>query len=289
MSIVDGEVRFDPGSSYDHLALGETAAVVIGYTVEDAGGLAGTGRLTLTVTGANDGPTVAAALADQAATEDAGFSFQVPAGSFADLDAADTLTYSATLADGSALPAWLAFDAATRTFSGTPGNGDVGSLDVRVTAADPHGGSVDDTFTLTTANTNDAPDDLTLDGGRVEENAATGTVVGSAAGATPMPWPTPSPTASPTTPADASRSTPTAARSLSRTARCSTTRRRTPTRSRSPSPMRPAPATTKPSPSGSATSTRRRTTSRLPAHRPRPRPRRTRSTTRPAIRPGAMA
>ena len=64
------------------------------------------------------------------------FSFTVPAGSFADIDAGDTLSYSATLADGGALPAWLSFDAATQTFSGTPGNADVGSLSVRVTATD---------------------------------------------------------------------------------------------------------------------------------------------------------
>ena len=55
------------------------------------------------------------------------FTFTVPAGSFADVDAGDTLSYSATLVSGAALPAWLSFDAATRTFSGTPANADVGS------------------------------------------------------------------------------------------------------------------------------------------------------------------
>ena len=104
----------------------------------------------MTVTGTNDGPVVSSSLADQSATEDASFSYQIPAGSFDDLDTSDTLTYTATLADGSALPGWLSFDASTRTFSGTPENGDVGSLDVRVTATDPHGSSVDDVFTLTT-------------------------------------------------------------------------------------------------------------------------------------------
>ena len=34
------------------------------------------------------------------------------------------------------LGAWLSFDAATRTFSGTPGNADVGVVSVRVKAAD---------------------------------------------------------------------------------------------------------------------------------------------------------
>ncbi|MEZ5931521.1 MAG: putative Ig domain-containing protein [Alphaproteobacteria bacterium] len=182
VSIVDGQVHYEPGSSYDHLAVGETATVTIDYVVADAGGLSDSGRLTLTVTGANDGPTVSAALADQAASEDAAFSFQIPADAFSDLDASDVLTYSATLADGSALPDWLSFDADTRTFSGTPANGDVGALDIRVTAADPHGSSVTDTFSVTTANSNDAPDDLTLSNAGVAENAADGTVVGTAAG-----------------------------------------------------------------------------------------------------------
>ncbi len=37
---------------------------------------------------------------------------------FSDVDVGDTLTYSATLADGTPLPSWLSFDAATQTFSG---------------------------------------------------------------------------------------------------------------------------------------------------------------------------
>ena len=179
-AIVGGEVQFDPGSSYDHLAAGETATVLIDYTVEDDAGASDTGRLTLTVTGSNDGPTVTAPIADQAATEDTAFSYQVPEGTFDDLDAADTLSYTATLADGSPLPAWLSFDPASRTFSGTPDNGDVADISVSVTATDDHGASVTDTFEIATANTNDAPDDLALSSAAVDENAASGTVVGTA-------------------------------------------------------------------------------------------------------------
>jgi Ca2+-binding RTX toxin-like protein len=62
------------------------------------------------------------------------------------------------LADGSALPSWLSFDAATGTFSGTPTNGDVGTVSVRVTALDGGGASVSDTFDIAVANTNDAPE-----------------------------------------------------------------------------------------------------------------------------------
>jgi uncharacterized delta-60 repeat protein len=106
---------------------------------------------------ANRAPTVAHALADQSAGKGQAFSFQVPADAFADADSGDVLSYTATLADGSALPAWLSFNAATRTFSGTPAQGDVGSLDVKVTATDPAKANVSDTFALTVANTNTPP------------------------------------------------------------------------------------------------------------------------------------
>jgi hypothetical protein len=105
----------------------------------------------------NNVPVVNSAINDQTATEDAAFSFQFAADTFTDADPTDTLTYTSTLSDGSALPAWLSFDAATRTFSGTPANADVGTITVRVTASDGNGGTVTDDFTLTISNTNDDP------------------------------------------------------------------------------------------------------------------------------------
>ncbi|MGI9450831.1 MAG: cadherin domain-containing protein, partial [Geminicoccaceae bacterium] len=182
VSIINDQLVFDPGSSYDHLAVGETAVVEVAYTAEDSGGLTDTGIATITITGTNDEPVLSSALADQAATEDAVFSFAVPADAFSDVDASDGLTYTATLADGSALPAWLTFDARTKTFSGTPENGDVGDIRITVTATDAHGASATDSFEISTANTNDGPDDLTMKGGLVEENAAGGTVVGQVSG-----------------------------------------------------------------------------------------------------------
>jgi uncharacterized delta-60 repeat protein len=89
--------------------------------------------------------------------EDRAFSVALPPNIFSDQDAGDTLTYSATKSDGSALPGWLSFNGSTRTFSGTPGDNDVGILNVRVTATDTGGLSASDTFTLTVANVNDAP------------------------------------------------------------------------------------------------------------------------------------
>ncbi|WP_201799714.1 putative Ig domain-containing protein, partial [Nostoc sp. PCC 7120 = FACHB-418] len=99
----------------------------------------------------NQAPTVANAIADQIINEDANFTFVIPANTFVDADAGDVLTYSTTL------PSWLTFNATTRTFSGTPGNSNVGTVNITVIATDSTGASVDDSFTLTVANTNDAP------------------------------------------------------------------------------------------------------------------------------------
>ena len=109
-------------------------------TATDTGNLSVSDSFTLTVNNVNEAPTVAAPLANQQATEDAPFSLVVPTGTFADVDPGDTLTYSATLADGAALPTWLSFDPTTRTLSGTPLNSDVGTLAITVTATD-HGSS----------------------------------------------------------------------------------------------------------------------------------------------------
>src|SRR5574340_817028 len=108
--------------------------IALGYTATD--GMAGASSvLEVFLSGANDAPILVAPLADQDFTFNKHFSWQMPDGSFADIDQGDTLDYAATLADGSALPDWLKFDAATRTFSGeTPK--ETGFVDVRVTATD---------------------------------------------------------------------------------------------------------------------------------------------------------
>ena len=96
--------------------------------------------MTITVTAVNDAPTVATAMTDQPATVGTAFSYAFPANTFSDADTADTLTYTATKADDTALPAWLSFDAATRTFSGTPQAADVATVSIKVTVSDGNGG-----------------------------------------------------------------------------------------------------------------------------------------------------
>lgn len=126
-----------------------------GYTVSD--GIAGVvATLEITVAGANDAPMIATALSDQSVSANTAYSWQVPANSFIDPDYGDVLVYSVTLADGSALPSWLAFDAATQTFSGRVPRDAAGSLDISVTATDGVAGqsgnlSASDVFSLSFA------------------------------------------------------------------------------------------------------------------------------------------
>ena len=135
----------------------DVGSLEVRVTVTDSGSLSASQDFTLTVNNVNDAPTEGTAIADQTANEDAAFSFTFAQDAFADEDEGEILTYSATLADGSALPSWLSFDGATRTFSGTPANEDVGSLEVRVTATDSSSESASQDFTLSVNNVNDAP------------------------------------------------------------------------------------------------------------------------------------
>jgi hypothetical protein len=132
-----------------NLSLKVTATDNAGASVSNTFGLA--------IANTNDAPIVQNAIADQNAIEDSAFSFIVPANTFSDADLGDTLTYSVTLANSNPLPTWLNFNPTTRTFSGTPTNGDVGNLSLKVTATDIAGASVSSSFGLAIANTNDVP------------------------------------------------------------------------------------------------------------------------------------
>ncbi len=132
----------------------ETLTLTVSPMASYALGTANT-NATITIVD-NRAPIVANAIADQSVDQDASFNFQFAANAFSDPDG-NSLTYTATLANGSALPSWLTFNAADRRFTGTPGNDDVGNLSIRVTATDPYNASVSDVFTLGVVNINDPP------------------------------------------------------------------------------------------------------------------------------------
>ncbi|MEA3064098.1 MAG: hypothetical protein QOJ27_533, partial [Sphingomonadales bacterium] len=55
-SIVGNQVQWNPGTAFDHLALGTTETVVVSYTITDEHGATSSSTVNITVTGTNDGP-----------------------------------------------------------------------------------------------------------------------------------------------------------------------------------------------------------------------------------------
>ena len=104
------------------------SAITVKVTATDGSSATVSDTFSITVDNTNDDPTLANAIADQSVNEDSALSYTVPANTFADVDAGDSLTYAATLSDGSALPSWLSFNTSTRVFSGTPLNANVGAI-----------------------------------------------------------------------------------------------------------------------------------------------------------------
>lgn len=96
----------------------------------------------------NEAP-ISQTIAAQTATEARAFKFTYAANTFVDPNALDKITITATLANGDPLPSWLTFNAATRTFSGTPDYTNIGAISIRVTATDREGETAVSNFTLT--------------------------------------------------------------------------------------------------------------------------------------------
>jgi alpha-tubulin suppressor-like RCC1 family protein len=102
------------------------------FQVNDGMTSSNTATVTVNVGAVNDAP-VAPALGDIQFRVDKANAAVIPA--FVDVDG-DPLTYAAALDGGAALPAWLNFNGATRTFSGVPTEADMGDYVIRVTASD---------------------------------------------------------------------------------------------------------------------------------------------------------
>ncbi|WP_413700511.1 putative Ig domain-containing protein [Psychromonas sp. KJ10-10] len=139
------------------------------------GGTPASDSFDIVISNVNDNPTQENEISDQNANEDVLFTFTFAENTFNDVDSSDSLTYSAQLEGGSALPTWLNFDSSTRTFSGTPANDDVGSLSIEVIADDGQGGTTATaSFNLAIANTNDAPaGGITINGSAIENQTLT--------------------------------------------------------------------------------------------------------------------
>ncbi len=156
----DGSFSFDPDGDFEDLAVGETRDVTFVYEVTDADGDTDQATVTITVTGANDAPTLAIGTGD--AVED-GPSIDVDLSALGDdIDSDDdgtTLSYAITgaVSEGSA-----SISGTTLTFD--PGSdfqdlalNETRDVVIQVTATDAHGATAVNDVTVTVTGTNDAP------------------------------------------------------------------------------------------------------------------------------------
>jgi hypothetical protein len=126
----------------------DVGVTTIKVTATDSLGGANSTSFTLEVKALpNTAPVVSRPQADQTTMVNQAWSYTVPANTFSDAEGGP-LSYNATLESG-ALPAWLSFNVATGSFSGTPPMNLWGNvIQIKVTATDPGGLSTTNTFSL---------------------------------------------------------------------------------------------------------------------------------------------
>ena len=141
-------LQFDPatGRIFGTPGFTSSGTYALKSIATDGGQLSASSSFTVKVADTNRAPVVSLPLADQSATEGAAFSFVLPGATFADPDAADSGTVSV-----SGLPSWLAFSAASGTFSGTPAASEVGVIALGVRFTDRGGLFAQDSFNVTVA------------------------------------------------------------------------------------------------------------------------------------------
>ncbi len=113
----------------------------------DVGGNVVAGSFNLVVRPVNDAPVAVTAMPDVTILEDQS-TFDIYGPMYSDEDVGDTLSYSATLSDGSLLPSWIRFLSNSGRLSVTPPLDYNGSLQITLTATDTGGLSVSTTFNL---------------------------------------------------------------------------------------------------------------------------------------------
>jgi hypothetical protein len=128
------------------------------------------GEIKQTVAPVNDPPFSVPPFPATTGLQDTPLVYSVPNGLFQDIDDR-TLSLTAYTSPGVPLPAWLKFNPQTKTFSGTPGNLDVGQRQVFLRATDAAGAFTEAPFTIDVLNINDAPTSIDLIGQSVPENS----------------------------------------------------------------------------------------------------------------------
>ncbi len=151
-------LSFDPATrTFSGLpTMGGTLAVVV--TAVDPFGEKVSTRFDITVLSSsnNNPPLVNREIPDQKVNAGEYFSYTFSANTFTDPDGSDDLLrYEVALESGDPIPAWMLFDSATRTFSGTPPEPQ--SLRISVRAYDPLGAFAIDTFSFAVVDSTNYP------------------------------------------------------------------------------------------------------------------------------------
>ena len=143
-----GRLRLKAGMSLDYE---QESEVTVDVTATDDGDLSFTQSIVIAVNDLNERPELTNAIPEQQTEENQTFSFVVASDTFRDVDAGDSLEFTATQDDGTALPEWLSFHGPTRSFTGTPRLGESGNVSVVLKATDTGGLYVPAPFTITVA------------------------------------------------------------------------------------------------------------------------------------------
>jgi fibronectin-binding autotransporter adhesin len=124
---------------------GQIGAHTVVLTATDASGAVSTQSFTITVNGVNDAPGFSSS-PTATVNEDQTYSYTVGTSD----EEGEAVTVTATT-----LPSWLTFSGSV--LSGTPGQSDVGTHTVTLTATDASGAKTTQSFTITVNGVNDAP------------------------------------------------------------------------------------------------------------------------------------
>ena len=151
----------DPAdAAFQHLAVGDSQAITVTYDVVDIHGAATPQTATVTVTGSNDAPQVAAALSASAAEDDAVFTLDLLAGA-SDVDNGETPTLNVQNLTG--LVAGVTLSGTTLTVDPSDAAfqqlaaGEQQVITVNFDVVDSHGAITPQTAIITITGTNDAP------------------------------------------------------------------------------------------------------------------------------------
>ena len=152
-SVVANQVRFDPGTDFDHLNVGDSEVVTVSYTITDEHGATSSSTVEITVTGTNDAPALTGTQATlPAGTEDQ--SYIVSKASllqgFTDPDSSDVLGVMNLSADHGTI-----IDNGDGTYTVTPTANYNGSVTLSYDVVDGNGGSVAATLSFNLAAVND--------------------------------------------------------------------------------------------------------------------------------------